>query len=933
MTLRVEVWQRPGGASFGKKIADLPVLSGSFSRRRNGVADGSIVVPNNYPRLTEIYDPPDGASYGGVSSLLRVFDGSTLVAELLPSGIIPSDQKGNHTAQIDCIGIEGILSYGRLEPFDWSGADSEQSLFPDWLFGAENLIDDGDFENLGIGAVYQLYVGAETYSLTVTATGGTFTLTVGANTTAAIAFDASAGTIESALEAIASVTDVEATEFEDGSIRIRFVDPENVSPDMSINTGSLTGGSASLNKVDDGFSKSGTTFTLTVDGDTTPALDWDVSALGIENNLQGLSTVADVTVEGVGHIDDPWVIVFYDPIAPPTFTVDDAGLSGGTAYLTELNPAVTSVGRWTVSQFADERRDVAQHGSVSTFQLSTTAHSGDYSLQFTADRQFGGVQRVFNVKPGATMQASIWVRASSAADRFRIVFRAVIDELDNPIAGFPSDTGEFTLTANTWTEITFTDMQIPPGVDEILLRFAYVGTGPMAGTAFIDDVVVYEGLPAGTPGYILRTLYEDMVDDHGTGNDIYWDNGAGSPYLTLDFSDTVDSDGAAWTNSDVAIEFLKGQSFLNCLTALASSAESSGPLSWEIVPNSVSAGTYYLRAYNNGGAAAWDLSGDDDCPVVRGGKDAPVRSVRRFTPDATDMAVEGADLRIARARNTAAVAALGKIGGYVPAEDLPDLTVAANTAATELAVRLTASQSLAYTVVPDASGWRPLVDYVPGYTILVEDEPLIAKSAHEVDAVRVGWAADGPVEYQVHFDSESFVGNEALAEGVRKLLSVFKGIRPKDPNQTARGGSGVLPFLVAASDSLSSWKSIAGWVCSGTNDQETIQAAIDSSGGYVALSPGFYQITSQPSAPAISLTTCRLEGLGNRFEVDIEQVDSGKTSPGAIFQMSGGATLQNVYIYAEDTDCIEVFDESDVLDCALEIGTSGSPITEGGVCA
>ena len=901
MSLRCEVWTRPGDSSYQRRIADLPLEpGGSGALRRNSVGDITLVVPSSYDRIAEVVDPPDGASYGGVSSTLRIYDGATLVCEAIPTDLVPTEALGDHNVQINAVAIPSILSYGRLEPFDWTGADTEQSLFPDWLFGAPNLIDDGDFENLGIGAVYQLYIGEETYSISSDATGGTYTLTVGANTTSAIAYDASASTVETELEALASVTDVVTSSFEDGSIRVRFVDPENVSPDMSI-TDSTTGGTTTLTKVDDGFSKTGTTFTLTVDGDTTSGLDWDVSALGIENNVQGLSTVADITVEGSGNIDDPWIIVFYDPIEPPTFTVDDSGLSGGTAYLTSISSAETSIGKWTVSQFADQRVDVAQHGSTSLFELSSTANSGDYSLSFRADRQFGGVQRVFDVTPGSTIQVSLWVRASSASDLFRVILRGVVDELDNPIVGFPSVTGDFSLTANTWTEITFSDVEIPPGIDRVLLRFAYTGTtGMTVSTAYIDDVVIYEGLPAGTPGYIARTLYEDMTDDHGSGNEIAWDNGAGSPYLTLNFTDSVDSDGNAWTNSDVAIDFLKGQSFLRCITELAKTADSAGPLEWEVVPNSVTAGTYYLNLYNAGGLpSGYDLSGSDTSPVVRGGKDTVRRSVRAFLPTATDLAIEGADFTISRTRNAAAVAALGKIGGYVPNEDLPDSTATDRAAAVELAARLAASQSLVYTLVPDATDWRPLVDYGIGYTILVEDEPLISKAAHQVDAVRFT-IGPGPTEYQVHFEAESFVGSEALHESVRALLGVFKGIRPDDTGGAAIASSGAaIPWLVAASDSPDGWIASAGYLCTGSDDGPQIEACL-ARFGLAWLAPGQFVLTVADESNGAGVTMPDQSDL-----VGLVSAETGGTYEAELFTSSNPASVQRDIVLAGDGCRIE----------------------------
>ena len=933
MTLRAELWTRPGDATFGKVIADLPLLNLSFTRRRNGIGDAQLVLPDSYPRLSEIYDAPDGASYGGVHSLIRIYDGPTLVGELLPNAVVPQQSKGDHVVTIDATDIGSVLAYGRLEVFDWTGADDHVSLFPDWKFGAENLITDGEFDNIGTAAQYALFVADETYDLTIAATGGTFTLTVGANTTTNIAFDATASTITTELEALASVTDVLVTTNDAGVHTIQFKDPENVSPDMTINTGGLTGGSATLGKIYDGFTKTGTTFTLTVDAQTTTALAWNASALAIENALQALSTVAEVTVEGVGTLEEPWVITFYDPAQPGSFTVNDAGLSGGEAVLTTVQAGEDSFGSWETSRFADKRVDVALHGSVSTFQLvaDTIGGIGDVTaLEFIASRQFGGAQTIVDVTPGATGQASVWVKSSSATARYRWVLRAVTDELDNCIAAYPSCSGEFTLTANTWTELTLSNIQIPAGVEEMIFRIAYVGTvEPQAGTMRIWGATYYEGLPAGTLGYILRTLYEDIIDPHDQADPIYWDDGSGTdtPYLTLDFDDTNDSAGNAWQDAELAMEFLHEQPFLNCVTSATAKGGTGGPYIWRVVPDDVAAGTWLLQVFNPGGDPAWDLSGDDDSPVVRKGKDVVNRSARRFLPNATDVAYEASGYQIARRRNDAAVAALGRIGGYVPDVDVPELATAGLAAEAELALRLAGSTSLAYQVRPQAGGWRPLVDYLPGYTILLEDEPLISMSGHPVDAIRVNQGARGGPTYEVHFDSESFVGDQAVSEGVRRLLAVFKGVRPDKAGGVVRPGGGVIPWLVAASDSPEVWKKAAAYLCAGSNDGATVNTAIAECEGYVALAPGTYQVsTDTPINLGLGDTGgCHLEGLGGSASAGIAR--SGGSGGGEIVILQDYCRLSHVWVSSASGNCIRIEQGSFITVDSCQVYTSSTGIT------
>ena len=343
------------------------------------------------------------------------------------------------------------------------------------------------------------------------------------------------------------------------------------------------------------------------------------------------------------------------------------------------------------------------------------------------------------------------------------------------------------------------------------------------------------------------------------------------------------------------------------MTTATAKGGASGSYTWRVVDDDPDAGTWLLQVFNPGTVAAWDLSGDDDCPVVRKGRDVTNRSYRRFMPQATDVAYEGAGYQIARRRNDAAVAALGRIGGYVPGPDVPDIATVGLAAEAELAMRLAGSTSLAYQVTPDrAQGAAvPLVDYLPGYTILVEDEPLISLSAHVVDAIRYRFGK-GPDAYEVHFDTESFVGDEAVSEGVRRLLAVFKGVRPEAAAQLRIGGSGVIPWLVAASDSPEPWKSVAGYVCTGTAsnpiDAATLQTAIDAVdtgdgyAGEVWLAPGTYQLQyPADGSPVIdgavgAATGVRLVGKGSRYGATINVRGSATTNQVVFYQLDAGGS-------------------------------------------
>ena len=200
---------------------------------------------------------------------------------------------------------------------------------------------DDDLQN----EIQALYNDAETddeiQAIYNSATGGTFTLSDGVDTTSAIAFDASAATIETRLEAdITSITDVTVT---GSGIQIdpwvvTFVDPgaTNVTQ-LTANDAGLTGGTSTITTLVEG--NDGGTFTLSDGVDTTSAIAFDASAATIETRLEAdITSITDVTVTGSGTFSDPWLIEFTNPGATDIdlLTVDDGTPNlNGNSFISE----------------------------------------------------------------------------------------------------------------------------------------------------------------------------------------------------------------------------------------------------------------------------------------------------------------------------------------------------------------------------------------------------------------------------------------------------------------------------------------------------------------------------------------------------------------------------------------------------------------------
>lgn len=142
--------------------------------------------------------------------------------------------------------------------------------------------------------------------VTISGSGGTFTLTFEDETTDPIAYNASAGAVESALEALDNIEEgeVSVTGSAGGPYTVTFQMDRDVD-EMTINTSGLVGGSVSVTTIVQGapgrnerqrVSAGGGSFALTFDGQTTGAIAADASAATVKTALESLSTVDTVNV-------------------------------------------------------------------------------------------------------------------------------------------------------------------------------------------------------------------------------------------------------------------------------------------------------------------------------------------------------------------------------------------------------------------------------------------------------------------------------------------------------------------------------------------------------------------------------------------------------------------------------------------------------------
>ncbi len=194
----------------------------------------------------------------------------------------------------------------------------------------------------------------EVQTETVTATGGTRTLTFNGQATSALAYDANAATIQTALEALSNIEPGDVTVTGTGPYTYTFGGAYagvNV-PALVVGTGSLTGGSSTVAtsnagaqefQVEDINATSGDR-TLTFDGETTDRIPFDATAEDIQTALEALSNVdsGDITVKGTYRNSYTFQGAFAN-LDVPTLVVNTGSLTGGTATITVASESISGI--------------------------------------------------------------------------------------------------------------------------------------------------------------------------------------------------------------------------------------------------------------------------------------------------------------------------------------------------------------------------------------------------------------------------------------------------------------------------------------------------------------------------------------------------------------------------------------------------------------
>jgi len=829
----LEVWSRYGDPNFRRTLGYVPFRSAWIGDGVNKIGEGNFVLPNSFPGFDDILktDPDNPAA--SVRSTIRAYsalDPTRPLFSWTPNEILPDGEKDATTTRVTGLGPKAQLANARLEPYDWDGSDDFAPLVPDWNFGGTQILGNGDFETVPMpnGGFED---GTNDY-WQVTQPDGFLT----------------AGQI------IVAVKDTAASQAGDW---YGFVNPGTAkSGAVRTFAGLIVGQTYTITGWMLDPTSSGDRWRAGVTGATTAthtnAYEEDGywwAEVGNAAMGTGASTGAwqSFTLTFVaGEDQTQLVIIFDDAGAGPDFRIDSWNIVGDGVGLYPWEPRYPNR-----TNIFDYETSIVHSG------LGSVKVQGDDQMYTSPYGKMGygriGIQQEVDLKVGSPYTASVWVRQDSGSPQefvLAIIRISPLGPIGSPGSSYMAADVQ-TAASGVWTQL-----KIPFTADVIEAHFyvswRYTGAFDTAlhpsPVYYVDDAVLFEGLPETTIGDILTLIYEHAIDPD-LRQPIVWDDGSATdtPYLTLDFDAALDSNGNAWLHPEIATRLTMRMSY----SQIQANLSREYGYEYRVVDDDPDLGTLLWQVYNPGTM--------DAAPgiAVQGGATDVGRSLRRAAPTGTDQMVEGLGRVTARARDAGLISSMGRIEAATLSREAPDMAGVIEAAATANATALNTIESVEYTMVnPDD---QPLTAYQLGDTVTIVDPPDIVDIDRRLIEVGATITPTG-TEWVLDFGSAMTINPEAaVADAVAGLVTKFEYPFPEGGGAATPGEGigGESTLMVAAADAPSSSINKADYFCTGTNDNEVIMAAMaeiyNAGGGRLRLTPGTFNIRADSVIVGYSL--------------------------------------------------------------------------------
>lgn len=292
---------------------------------------------------------------------------------------------------------------------------------------------------------------------------GTFSLTLGAETTSLMPWDATTATIESALEALTAVTGATVTGGTATSIQITIDSPQQDFALLSVSNNTLrsyavtvTGATTTqgvtavpeVQRLDFSSVPDSGDYTITIGAESTTALAFNASNATIKAALETFTAITTVTV--TGNYTDGIVVTFDAPVQNfGTMTVVDTLLTGATPVT--VFPSMTTEGIAGVSE-------------VQTMTFSEVPTAGTYTIDINAETTASIAYNASN----ATIKTELEALASITTVTVTGSYAAGISiTFDNPVAPIAQLTVSSLLTGAVGNASVATVTEITKGVTQV----------------------------------------------------------------------------------------------------------------------------------------------------------------------------------------------------------------------------------------------------------------------------------------------------------------------------------------------------------------------------------------------------------------------------------------------------------------------------------